>query len=101
MLTYEQQTEKLEKRKADLTARIATEQAELDRITAKLSEMQLTKVREALDMEEKDFFAMLNQHPEQLKSLLKRGVHRPAPDVKSDTVPNNDEKSDTNSNPYQ
>lgn len=101
MLTYEQQTEKLEKRKFDLTARIATEQAELDRINAKLSAMQLAKVREALDMQKKDFFEMLNQHPDQLKSLLKRSTHRPSPEVKSDSVPNADSKSDTNGNQYQ
>lgn len=101
MITYEQQIEKLTNRKDALTKRISEDQSELDRINAKLSEMQLSKVREALDMEEKEFFEMLTQHPEQLKSLLKRGVHRPAPEVKSDTVQNTDGKTDTNSNPYQ
>lgn len=101
MPTYEEQMDKLIARQAELTKRIIKDQGELERLNAKMSVLQLAKVREALDMEEKEFFEMLTQHPEQLKFLLKRGVHRASPEVKSDSVPYTDSKSDGDGNPYQ
>ena len=53
MLTYEQQIEKLANRKDALTKRISEDQVELDHINAKLSMMQLDKIRETIGADEK------------------------------------------------
>lgn len=86
MLTYEQQIEKLANRKDALTKRISEDQVELDHINAKLSMMQLDKIRETIGADEKDFYEMLTKHPEKLQSLFNRGAIHSArkPDTNSD-----------------
>ena len=86
MFTYEQQIEKLANRKDALTKRISEDQVELDHINAKLSMMQLDKIRETIGADEKDFYEMLTKHPEKLQSLFNRGAIHSArkPDTNSD-----------------
>ena len=69
MLTYEQQTDKLLKKRKTLEKRMREDSAEIEKINAKLSEMQLAKVREAFGLSEKDFFELITQHPEKLLEL--------------------------------
>lgn len=73
MLTYEQQTEKLLKKREALEKRIHEDHAEIEKINAKLNEMQLAKVRDAFGLEQKDFFELLTKHPEKLMELTAQG----------------------------
>lgn len=45
-ISYEQQTEKFLKRRTDLEKRVLEDKAEIDKINAKLNEMQLARVRD-------------------------------------------------------
>ena len=69
MPTYEQQTDKLLKKRKALENRMREDSAEIEKINAKLSEMQLAKVRETFGLSEKDFFELVTQHPEKLLEL--------------------------------
>lgn len=69
MLTYEQQTDKLLKKRKALEERMREDGAEIEKINAKLSEMQLAKVRETFGLSEKEFFVLITQHPEKLLEL--------------------------------
>lgn len=73
MLTYEQQTEKLLKRRTDLEKRVLDDKAEIEKINAKLNEMQLAKVRDAFGLDQNAFFELLTKHPEQLMELTAQG----------------------------
>ena len=70
MLTYEEQVDKLNKRKAALEKRVIEETAEIEKITAKLNEMQLAKIRDALGVDQQELWSIINQHPEQLLQLV-------------------------------
>lgn len=86
MLSYEEQMDKLIARQAELTKRIGKDQAELERLNAKMSVLQLDKIRETIGADEKDFYEMLTKHPEKLQSLFNRGAIHSArkPDTNSD-----------------
>ncbi|MBR1664334.1 MAG: hypothetical protein IJ696_08415 [Ruminococcus sp.] len=84
MLTYEQQTDKLLKKRKALEERMREDSAEIEKINAKLSEMQLAKVRETFGLSEKDFFELVTQHPEKLLELT---AQNGAAVSDTDTVP--------------
>ena len=69
MLTYEQQTDKLLKKREALEVRIREDNAEIEKINAKLNEMQLAKVRDTFGLTQKDFFELITKHPEKLLEL--------------------------------
>lgn len=69
MLTYEQQTDKLLKKREALEDRIREDNAEIEKINAKLNEMQLAKVRDTFGLTQKDFFELITKHPEKLLEL--------------------------------
>ena len=73
MLSYEEQTEKLLKRRTALEKRVLEDKAEIDKINAKLNEMQLAKVRDAFGLDQKAFFELITKHPEQLVELTTQG----------------------------
>lgn len=73
MLTYEQQTEKLLNRRKALEDRIREDNAEIDKINAKLNEMQLAKVRDTFGLTQKDFFELITKHPEKLLEFTAQG----------------------------
>lgn len=79
MLTYEQQTDKLLRKRDTLAARIAEDNAEIEKINAKLNELQLAKVRDTFGLSQKDFFELITKHPEKLLELVQGGT------VESDT----------------
>ena len=79
MLTYEQLTDKLLKKRDALTARIAEDNAEIEKINAKLNELQLAKVRDTFGLSQRDFFELITKHPEKLLELVQSGT------VESDT----------------
>ncbi len=101
MLTYEQQTDKLLKKREALEVRIRDDNAEIEKINAKLNEMQLAKVRDAFRLTQKDFFDIITKHPEKLLELTAQGNID-----SSDEVDANDETVgqtsffDKKSNPY-
>ncbi len=73
MLTYEQQTDKLLKKRDALEERIRDYNAEIEKINAKLNEMQLAKVRDTFELTQKDFFELITKHPEKLLELTAHG----------------------------
>ncbi len=73
MLTYEQQTEKLLKKREALEDRIREDNAEIEKINARLNEMQLAKVRDTFGLTQKDFFELITKHPEKLLKLTNQG----------------------------
>ena len=73
-LSYEQQTEKLLKRRTDLEKRVLEDKAEIDKINAKLNEMQLARVRDTFGLDQKAFFELITQHPEKLLELTAQGT---------------------------
>ena len=79
MLSYEQQTEKLLKRRTDLEKRVLEDKVEIDKINAKLNEMQLARVRDTFGLDQKAFFELITQHPEKLLELTAQST------VESDT----------------
>ena len=72
MLTYEQQTKKLLGKREALEKRMREDSAEIDKITAKLNEIQLAKVRDTFGISEKDFFDLITKSPEKLLELTSR-----------------------------
>lgn len=74
MLSYEEQTEKLLKRRTALEKRVLDDKAEIDKINAKLNEMQLARVRDTFGLDQKAFFELITQHPEKLLELTAQGT---------------------------
>ena len=74
MLSYEEQTEKLLKRSTALEKRVLDDKAEIDKINAKLNEMQLARVRDTFGLDQKAFFELITQHPEKLLELTAQGT---------------------------
>lgn len=74
MLSYEEQTEKLLKRRTALEKRVREDSAEIDKINAKLNEMQLARVRDTFGLDQKAFFELITQHPEKLLELTAQGT---------------------------
>ena len=74
MLSYEEQTEKLLKRRTALEKRVREGSAEIDKINAKLNEMQLARVRDTFGLDQKAFFELITQHPEKLLELTAQGT---------------------------
>ncbi len=79
MLSYEDQTKKLLSKREILEKRMREDSAEIDKINAKLNELQLAKVRDAFGLSQKDFFELITQHPEKFLELTAQS------DVVSDT----------------
>ena len=79
MLSYEEQTKKLLAKRETLEKRMREDGAEIDKINAKLNEMQLARVRDAFRLDQKAFFELVTQHPEKLLELTTQGT------VESDT----------------
>ena len=73
MLSYEEQTKKLLKRRTTLEKRMREDSAEIDKINAKLNEMQLARVRDTFGLDQKAFFELITQHPERLLELTAQG----------------------------
>ena len=69
MLSYEEQTKKLLGKRDALEKRMREDGAEIDKINAKLNEIQLAKVRDTFGLSQKDFFELITQHPEKLLEL--------------------------------
>lgn len=69
MLTYEQQTEKLLNRRKALEDRVREDNAEIEKLNAKLNEIQLAKVRDTFGLSQKEFFELITKHPEKLLEL--------------------------------
>ena len=69
MLSYEEQTKKLLGKREALEKRMREDGAEIDKINAKLNEIQLAKVRDTFGLSEKEFFELITQHPEKLLEL--------------------------------
>ena len=74
MLTYEQQTEKLLKKRQAVLDRIENDKAEIEKINAKLNAIQLAKIRDALGCDEKGLYELITKHPEQLVTLRQDSV---------------------------
>ena len=74
MLSYEEQTKKLLAKRETLEKRMREDGAEIDKINAKLNEMQLARVREAFGLDRKAFFELITQHPEKLLELTAQGT---------------------------
>ena len=74
MLSYEEQTKKLLAKRNALEKRMREDGAEIDKINAKLNEMQLTRVRDTFGLDQKAFFELITQHPEKLLELTAQGT---------------------------
>ena len=79
MLSYEEQTKKLLTKRDALEKRMREDSAEIDKINARLNEMQLARVRDAFGLDQKAFFELVTQHPEKLLELTAQST------VESDT----------------
>lgn len=84
MLTYEQQTEKLLNRRKALEDRVREDNAEIEKINAKLNEMQLAKVRDTFGLTQKDFFELITKHPEKLLELTAQSNSDSSDEVDAD-----------------
>ena len=74
MLSYEEQTKKLLAKRDALEKRMREDGAEIDKINAKLNEMQLARVRDTFGLDQKAFFELITQHPEKLLELTVQGT---------------------------
>lgn len=74
MLTYEHLTDKLLKKREALEERIREDNAEIEKLNAKLNEMQLAKVRDTFSLSQKDFFDLITKHPEKLLEFVHGGT---------------------------
>ncbi len=101
MLSYEDQTKKLLSKRDALEKRMREDSAEIDKINAKLNEMQLAKVRDTFGLTQKDFFELITKHPEKLLELTTQGNSNSSNEVDADdeTV-GQTSFFDKNSNPY-
>lgn len=84
MLSYEEQTKKLLARRESLEKRMREDGAEIDRINAKLNEMQLARVRDTFGLDQKAFFELITQHPEKLLELTAHGTAESDTDTAQD-----------------
>ncbi len=73
MLSYEEQTKKLLSKRQAVLERIVSDKAEIEKINAKLNEMQLARVRDTFGLDQKAFFELITQHPERLLELTAQG----------------------------
>ena len=85
MLTYEQQTKKLLAKRDALEKRMREDGAEIDKINAKLNEMQLARVRDTFGLDQKAFFELITQHPEKLLELTAQGTAESDTDTAQDS----------------
>lgn len=74
MPTYEKQTEKLLQKRQAVLERMANDKAEIEKINARLNELQLAKIRDALGCDEQELFELITKHPEQLAKLRQNGI---------------------------
>ena len=81
MLSYEEQTKKLLSKRDALEKRMCEDSAEIDKINAKLNEMQLARVRDTFGLDQKAFFELITQHPEKLLELTAQGTAESDTDV--------------------
>lgn len=84
MLTYEQQTKKLLGKREALEKRMREDSAEIEKINAKLNEMQLAKMRDTFGLTQKDFFELITKHPEKLLELTTQGNSNSSNEVDAD-----------------
>lgn len=85
MLTYEQQTEKLLKKRKAVLDRIESDKAEIEKINAKLNAIQLAKIRDALGCDEQGLFELITKHPEQLAKLKQESTAESDTDTAQDS----------------
>ena len=85
MLSYEEQTKKLLARRDALEKRMREDGAEIDKINAKLNEMQLARVRDTFGLDQKAFFELITQHPEKLLELTAHGTAESDTDTAQDS----------------
>ena len=74
MLSYEEQTKKLLSKRDALEKRMREDSAEIDKINARLNEMQLARVRDTFGLDQKAFFELITKHPEKLLELTIQGT---------------------------
>lgn len=103
MLSYEEQTKKLLKRRTTLEKRMREDSAEIDKINAKLNEMQLARVHDTFGLDQKAFFELVTQHPEKLLELTDQGTAESDTDVAQDRDEMDGQTSffDKKHNPYE
>ena len=103
MLSYEEQTKKLLGKREALEKRMREDGAEIDKINAKLNELQLAKVRDTFGLSQKDFFELITQHPEKLLELTAQGTVVSDTDTAQDSDALDGQTSffDKKHNPYE
>ena len=85
MLNYEQQTEKLLKKRKVVLERIENDKAEIEKINAKLNAIQLAKIRDALGCDEQGLFELITKHPEQFAKLKQESTAESDTDTAQDS----------------
>ena len=85
MLSYEEQTKKLLSKRDALEKRVREDSAEIDKINAKLNEIQLARVRDTFGLDQKAFFELITQHPEKLLELTAQGAAESNTDTAQDS----------------
>lgn len=85
MPTYEQQTEKLLQKRQAVLERVANDKAEIEKINARLNELQLAKIRDALGCDEHELFELITKHPEQLAKLKQESIAESDTDTAQDS----------------
>ena len=103
MLTYEQQTDKLLNKRKALEDRIREDSAEIEKINAKLNELQLAKVRDTFGLSQKEFFELITKHPEKLLEIVQGGAAESDTDTALDDAKTVGQTSffDKKSDPYE
>ena len=103
MLSYEEQTKKLLAKREALEKRMREDGAEIDKINAKLNEMQLARVRDTFGLDQKAFFELITQHPEKLLELTAQGTVVSDTDTAQDSNAMDGQTSffDKKRNPYE
>ena len=103
MLSYEEQTKKLLSKRDALEKRVREDSAEIDKINARLNEMQLARVRDTFGLDQKAFFELITQHPEKLLELTAQGavVSDTETAQDSDEMEGQTSFSDKKHNPYE
>ena len=103
MLSYEEQTKKLLSKHQAVLDRIESDKAEIEKINAKLNEMQLARVRDAFGLDQKAFFELITQHPKKLLELTAQGTAVSDTDTAQDSDEMDGQTSffDKKRNPYE
>ena len=103
MLSYEEQTKKLLSKRQAVLERIESDKAEIDKINAKLNEMQLARVRDSFGLNQKAFFELITQHPEKLLEFTAQGTVVSDTDTAQDSDEMDGQTSffDKKRNPYE